>query len=60
MGDSLMSIFGFKRMTCASCEHSQFNATAEGGVLWCETKQRAAEATCESFSYEPGTDEYER
>lgn len=59
LADSLMSIFGFKRVTCASCEHSRFNVTAEGGKLWCETKQRPAEALCEAYCYAPGTDEIE-
>jgi len=57
--DALMSIFGMKRMTCASCSHSELYWAGTDFVLCCAKTGRKAEATCEAFQYEPGSDEGE-
>lgn len=59
VADALMGIFGMRRLTCRSCTHSIGRGTPTGCALWCERHERAADATCEQFEREPGTDEGE-
>lgn len=54
--DSLMAIFGYKRVICAECVHSQ--GTDKGDML-CTAKNVLVErnAQCKLFEREPGSDE---
>jgi hypothetical protein len=51
---------GNGQLTCHSCAHSVYYPTQRGGDLWCVTQKRIANDTCGNFSYEPGSDEWER
>lgn len=57
--DALMGIFGLKRMTCASCSHSELHWSGTEFELRCAKTGKQAEAVCEAFEYMPGSDEGE-
>lgn len=53
--DSLMAIFGFKRVTCSTCTHS---VGEEAPLLLCRHRQILVDrdAQCKSYERDPGAE----
>lgn len=55
--NSLMAIFGYKRISCETCSSSE--GRDDQSILWCNRKQFEVrrDAACADYVREPGSDD---